>query len=614
MSASTMAEPFGGIPSDRPRSKTEAALFSLLALLVFGYVLMRAGMVPLVHDEAASLLWFVGPWEFLPGVAHVDANNHFLSSALGALSTQVFGLSLLALRAGSWIALLVYAVATWRITRVISDEVVRWCAMLALLLCPFVLDQFALFRGYALELAGWLIGLDGVLRYVTGRGTRDLLQGLVGMLVAGSAIVALVPMWAIVLIVCAVRLASGAHRMGVARASIQAASLFVFGVVPCSYASAVALMLREQGALYYGSTEGFVAVTARSLCRYVLGSDHSMVVLALLSLVVCITIVVMIRAYRSRSWFAAVLVAHALLWADVCVRICMAKVLNVNFPEDRAGIHLVPLCILCVAYGLNAAIMNASFFRWASALLLVLPVRSVVTANMDHTLLWPEQSVPERFVEEVLEEQRHAARPLVIGGHHQLALSWPMQAMMMGLQAPSLQVYGFPQGMHDLRIADVRQISAARIGYTVLDSAMGPRLWLLRKEPSLMLHASPGKQVPASASASEFVELQRFDPVMFRDSTWLITTEVVLATAFPDPDLRLVLDVSDSAGNKLIYDATAISAERRTWDKDTVRWARSMAAMPTASSAVLYFYNPRKLPITIGAGAVRCMNVITKRP
>ena len=66
-----------------------ATVYLLGAGLIAAYVIARAALVPMVHDECASVLWFVQPGEWLPYQAHWDANNHFLGSGIGALLYHV---------------------------------------------------------------------------------------------------------------------------------------------------------------------------------------------------------------------------------------------------------------------------------------------------------------------------------------------------------------------------------------------------------------------------------------------------------------------------------------------------------------------------------------------
>ena len=71
--------------------RSDRTPFLLLVAGVFVYVALRALLVPMVHDECASVVWYAQPVEWLPYDAHWDANNHFLSSGLGALCYRVFG-------------------------------------------------------------------------------------------------------------------------------------------------------------------------------------------------------------------------------------------------------------------------------------------------------------------------------------------------------------------------------------------------------------------------------------------------------------------------------------------------------------------------------------------
>ena len=158
--------------------------------------------MPWVHDECASLFWYVERGEWLPGLAHWDANNHLLSTAIGLMSYKLVGLSLLGSRIGSVLAFGLYAWAAWRIGGRAERITVRWSLLFALLLCPFVLDFFSLFRGYGLQMAFWLVALDGALRYAENRGSRALAQALTGLLLANAAVLSLVPLWAAMVAFC----------------------------------------------------------------------------------------------------------------------------------------------------------------------------------------------------------------------------------------------------------------------------------------------------------------------------------------------------------------------------------------------------------------------------
>ena len=581
-----------------------ATVYLLGAGLIAAYVIARAALVPMVHDECASVLWFVQPGEWLPYQAHWDANNHFLGSGIGALLYHVFGPSRLALRLGSTAAFLVYAWAAWRLGGQVRDRSVRCCLHGALLLCPFVLDFFSLFRGYAIEMAGWLMALDGLLRYASSRSTRHLVLALCGMLIADAAIIALLPVWAMVLAMALVLMWSGRDRLRGAARTVQPVLVVALGLLPIAYAARIAWELKTAGLLYHGSTDGFFAVTVQSLCGYVLGVPSVLMAGFVVLLLSLSSIVALSRAQRSRSVLSPLALVHVMLWADVLLRILMSAALEVNFPEDRAGIHFVPLALLCIGFAIDDLAAARGAARWAAVTLLLLPLRTLLTVNMDHTVLWREQSIPFRFAHRVDELQAVSPRPLVVGGHHQLALAWPMNAHWQGLNVPSLQVDGFPNGDHDLRVVDGRWLSEASIGFHPIDSAAGPGLWLLERDTPMRFEVSDTMRIAPRAGMDEFIELAHPPDTLMRDHATFLDVRVPVDFDGVSPDVVMVIEVTDSTGAKLVYAAQQLSVAMGPGRGEPFRYALAIPVLPDATRAVVYLYNPRHLRIGVGAGSV----------
>ena len=582
--------------------RIDRSVFTVFALCIFTYIAARAIKIPLVHDEAASLLWFVRPAEWLPYHAHWDANNHFLSTGIAVFMRKLFGEQSLVVRSGSVFAFVLYAWGAWRMGKHVRVGSVRWCLWCALLTCPFLLDFFSLFRGYALELAGWLVALDAVIRYASSVALKYLLTALFGLVLANAAIVALLPAWAIVLVLLMVLLSSRWKQLTNTQRTQQGVAMITLGLLPLWYGMGIALELKRLGLLYHGSTNGFTAVTVSSLCQYVLGSPHMLIIAAVLCVVCGATIINAAEARRTKNWTSAGMIVCFLLWADVLARIAMAAIFGVNFPENRAGIHFVPLVLLSAAFAIDTLTQKWAPWCWASVLLLAFPVRAIITANLDHTLLWPEQSVPLRFVDRVLALQAASTRPLVIGGHHQLALAWPMNASLHGVSVPSLQVDRFPNGEHDLRIADSRFLPEASIGFHAIDSASGPGLWLLQRTTPLIIEPTTSFNTPARISADEFIELAHLPDTLIRLQKLMIDLRMTLGTEPVSPDVLLVVEVSDSAGTKLLYDAVHVALLQRIAGVPLV-FARTLPTLPRATRAVVYIYNPRKEKLFLGATA-----------
>lgn len=579
--------------------------FLLLACLTGVYVIMRAARVPLVHDECASLLWYVQPGEWLPDASHWDANNHFLSTGLGVLFHRLFGLHPLALRLGSVLAFAAYALGCWRLGVHQREGVVRWSIWIALMLCPFVLDFFALFRGYAIELAAWIWTLDGLFRFAVSRSGKALVQVLVSLLIGTSAMLSMLPVWLVVLASLGALITLEAREHGMRAIAKQGALLMTLGVVPALCASLIALRMQDMALLYNGSTEGFITVTLRSLTLYVLGTEQPVVIVLVLCSVVVATAVGVRTLLRAGRWTSPLILVLLLLWGDVVLRILLARLRGVNYPEDRSGIHFVPLVILVAGLAAGELAQRRRAMRWSVAVLWVLPLRTVMLLNMDHTELWPEQSVPSRFMAKAGQLQYAMGRPLLVGGYHQLALAWPVQARLSGVPPMSLQTEGFPAGLHDLRIVDRRFLQEALPGYGVIDSADGPGLWMLKRaRPLEPEEAWRAASVPRKGS-DEFFELAQPPDSLFHGTPTMLELTVPVQLDPIPPDLSIVLEVNDAHGDKLFYRAVALGTIASHWALDNLRQTYALPAMPGAARAVLYVYNPRKVAVELGEGAVR---------
>lgn len=579
--------------------RPDRVVFLAFAGVVGLYVAMRAALVPMVHDECATVAWYIRSGVWRPYQAHWDAGNHYLATGIGLLSARLFGGSPFALRAGDLLAYVLYAYATWRLGARFRSRTPRLCLQAALLLCPYLLDFFSLFRGYGIEMAGWLFALDGLLRYARSKASRHLFQTLVGLLVAGASIVALVPVWALVLVLL-VAVGWGARDTRWTQLTLWT----LFGVVPLILASAIAFQLKARGLLYHGSTDGFFAVSVTSLCRYVLGSTAVLTASIVCLVLLALGMVAVQHAWRASTWRDPMVLIYLLLGCDVLARVMLAQVFGVNYPEDRAALHLVPLAVLAIALTADRLSMQHARWTWAATLLLILPARTLWTANLDHTLAWPEQAVPERFMRQTLGSGDAPGHARLVGGQHQLALVWPMNAYWQGLPVPPMQVVGFPKGPHDLRIVDERYLREALPGYHAIDSAKGPGLWLLERDTPLSMTLAITLVSPARSTRDEFDELAHIPDTLLHAHAVQLVVDVPLSLIPSAPDLRLVLEVNDREGNKLFYDAMGPLALRPNWRGEPLHWTWRLPALPGASRAVLYFHNPGKVMLARGIAKV----------
>lgn len=580
-------------------SGKDRTLYFLLALLVFCYILARAVLVPFVHDEAATFNVYVPFGEFLPWLSHWDAGNHFLNTALGIVGYKLFGMEQWALRGGNVLAFLLYVWMVWRLGEHVRDRVIRWCMWLALLLCPFLMEFFSLFRGYGLEMAFFIWAVHALLCFARDGRSRDLVQVLVALCLANACILALLPFWGIVLAFLALLITVGTSS--IVQKVRQLSTWLLLGMVPFALAAQLAMQMQEMGLLYYGSPDGFVMVTLTTLCRYVLGTHVPAVLIMVIAFFIGLTVMALRASQRERNWRSPSLVVVTLIWAEVMARTAMAVVLGVNFPEDRAALHLVPLFILGLALCVDQLSARTIAMRYAALVLLVLPLRTIVTANTDHTVLWPEHSPPHRFIDRLLALQAAQERPLVIGCYHSMHFSLPFAARLRGEQLPLPQVLGFPDGPHDVRVAHDAHLQEALPGFHEVDHDRSTGLHLLERNVPLRPQVGQVRAFAHDPNDAEFVELLRMDSLALGDDL-LVEVEADFDTRGP-ATINLVVEVRDVNDKAIHYDAVCVSAFAPFVDR--LREVRRIPPLPDGHHAVVYLWNIRRNALTLQNGSVR---------
>ena len=99
-------------------SVIERLVFILLFIFLLVYLILRATLIPMVHDETMTFFHYVHSQRFIPYFSDWDANNHILNSFLSCISDLIFGSTPLALRLPNVLSFIVF---TYFIV-LISDE------------------------------------------------------------------------------------------------------------------------------------------------------------------------------------------------------------------------------------------------------------------------------------------------------------------------------------------------------------------------------------------------------------------------------------------------------------------------------------------------------------
>lgn len=134
--------------------------------MLLAFVVLRAARTALTYDEAASYLRYVST-DLLSTFSFAVATNHLLHSVLTRASHAVFGAGELALRLPTVCGYLLYLAACYLIVRRLQSRWLAFFGFLLLNLNPYLLEYFALSRGYGISIAFLMMAVYCLIEFVT---------------------------------------------------------------------------------------------------------------------------------------------------------------------------------------------------------------------------------------------------------------------------------------------------------------------------------------------------------------------------------------------------------------------------------------------------------------
>lgn len=587
--------------------RAERLSFLAASALVFCYILVRAFTVPIVHDEAMTFFSFAERGSYLPFRSNWDAGNHVLSTALGWAGYRLFGLHAWALRLPSALAFLLYAAYAWKWGLRLHTPLVRRCLWAALLLMPFLLDFFSLFRGYGLAIAFWSMALYELCALLERPSTKGLVLTLIAMACATWCSLNLLALWLAMLAITAVLVP--VRKQPFSRSVPRGLAWLLLGAAPFLFAAAFARALGARGALYYGNDLGVIRGSLASLAHLLLGSDRLLLPLLVVALAVGCTVVAAWAFLRDRAGFGAraMVLTAALLWTDCLGRVVLHHWNGTLYPEDRTALHWVPLIVLLFAFATDRLSRWNARWQWSALLLLVLPVRAITTANLRTTMYWPEQAIPSSIFQAAEREQQGADRLLTIGAYHQMPACWGFGLRERGLALNAVDITAFPHGGEDLLLIDPQRMEPPT-GYRPVQLGESGRVDLLRKTTAPALQLMLDSTFNNAANDGEYMELWHPAVQPLVGGAYLVQLDMSLHTDTAPFSGNLVVEV-DSAGEKLHYEYVLGQFFGRAPGSDSIHTVRRIPLVPLgADRAVVYLYNPDRQRLSCG-GRVRVYRI-----
>lgn len=417
--------------TQKTASARQLRILIFMAVLLFCYTIARAYLIPFVHDESYSFLNAVNsPLSDVLSLRFKDANNHPLNTWGMFFFLKLFGSSELSLRLPNLLAHLIYLFASLMIVRRFPSRIVAISSFLVLNLNIFLLEFFALARGYGLGsgflmLSIWLaassIDADRELRSFS-LGSSALVAGTLAVLSNYTFIYFYVSL-PVGLLIGRVLRSPETNNQTPNDISSRSASLLllVFAVWNSGLTMLTAgreiIALRRLGAFYVGGVNGFWQDTIRSIFdqsvvkRTLTTADWigtaleiGMALILILSALLAVRLLVNRRFSRGRLGLAAMV---CVFFCSVVLVISAFVILDVNYPQDRSAVFLIPLLGIPVIFVMNEVsnlrirVARVANIVVAVTLALILSVNFLLSVNFESTTIWPYDADTRRMLEDL---------------------------------------------------------------------------------------------------------------------------------------------------------------------------------------------------------------------
>jgi hypothetical protein len=193
------------------------------------------------------------------------------------------------------------------------------------------------------------------------------------------------------------------------------------------------IALRRLGAFYVGGKNGFWQDTIRSIFDQSMAKimlttadwigtalEIGIALILILSALLAARLLINRRFSRGRLALAAMV---CVFFCSVVLVISASVILDVNYPQDRSAVFLIPLLGISVIFVMNEVsylrlrVARVANLAVAVALALILSANFLLSANFQSTTIWPYDADTERMLEDLAQDklEEHGSQTIRLG-------------------------------------------------------------------------------------------------------------------------------------------------------------------------------------------------------
>jgi hypothetical protein len=592
-------------------------IYLVLSLLVWTYIWIRAWKVQFSIDEAATFFMYIQSGRLFPPHAALDANNHLLNSCLTWIFFKLFGSNPLILRLPNIFSALIYFYFIYRIAILFNSKSIRWVFILLSIGTHFIIEFFGYTRGYGMSLALF----SGAIYYLLLCARRirpayvaySLLLLVLGMLSNLNMMLSGLSMVVILSLIIFLQ-RKELHADAIMRSFII---MMLVSIPTFVFLIRYSFQLRAASAFYYGSGDGFFPVTLKSLAGMISPLPLSLFAIYSLLLVTGLTIHLAIKSLREEKKFIQLLPAWiflALLCANWIGSTILHYLKGVNYQEDRAAMHLLPLFYGFALFSIDGLFRKPILIGLIALLpLIAIPVFSLTHISLDKSVYGANQQIPVRFFQLIEERSHQSDYPPVVSAYQIKRQPWAFLNYRSGGNVNPLYVSEHPWKYADFIIENDSLPEALRSLYTLKlsDEKTGAELYE-RKDHPLIKEWQVFELKEPIVSNGVYTNIFQFNTDSITGRSLLLLFDFNIESKAIPFEGVIVTEVFDQNKKNLNYEAIDLDQLRPQWHDAGSHLHHTMVIgdIPVgAKSGLIYLWNKRGVDYTLGTGKITMLTI-----
>ncbi len=384
--------------------------------------------MPLVHDEIATFFNYVQVNEFIPFYATWDANNHILNTLLSIISYRLFGFNELIIRLPNLLIAPLFFYYSYKIAQQTANKKLAWIFLLSLWGSHIFIEFFSLCRGYGMAMAFLFGALWHLFLVLKKDQLKHYLASLIFINLAMLCNLNLIITFLIIIVLLSLN-SIIKSPVSLKNLSLRMLVIFFLGIIPAVLFTLLLFIMRDKGLLYYGNPGGFWEVSVLTVLELVSGGTHTVIILITIFYFVLLLVLTgywFLKHRHLAGLVSPVLIFPYLFFGNLVAIFLIHHILDVNYPQDRTALYLVPYFIGSIFF-LADSIRTGWFMKLKTFVVvpfLLLPVHFLSGVNLTHTTIWKAQTISAKYFNTITDDHIHGKYPVTTGAYRMRTLFW----------------------------------------------------------------------------------------------------------------------------------------------------------------------------------------------